>query len=149
MADGRLNNGGARPGAGRKSDALRVQLQSLIDDAISEDDWREIFKMLSCFARAGNFNAAALLLDRKFGKAPQVVEIDEPEGPTVDLTKLSQEDLGTIADILRKASSEPGDPGTTADPAGDRGGAETPAVPAGPGRLRKRGAKGRFMAEAD
>src|SRR4051794_1261710 len=94
MPDGRVNNGGARPGAGRKSDALRAELRRLIDEAISPQDWKEILAMVSRFARSGNLNACEFLLDRKFGKPTQTVEDisdAEPETP-YEVSRLDPEE---------------------------------------------------------
>ena len=67
--------GGARPGAGRKPAAVKLQMQQLLDAAISESDWVAIFKKHKEQAIAGDVKSATFLADRKFGKPKESLEV--------------------------------------------------------------------------
>ena len=74
MADGRVNNGGARPGAGRKpkpvEDAQTSVLLRLFDEKAEEGVVKAVIRK----ARQGDVAAATWLWDRKYGKVKEQVE---------------------------------------------------------------------------
>lgn len=71
-----MNHGGARPGAGRKSDADIQKARHLIDQAVSDADWVSIFQSLAIVAIEGNVKAAELLMRYKFGQPVQPLDIE-------------------------------------------------------------------------
>jgi hypothetical protein len=72
MADGRKKNGGARPGAGRKTKAQILGLAELIDTAWPADQQTAVIKKLAEDCNASDFHtrheSRKLLLSYKFGK---------------------------------------------------------------------------------
>lgn len=78
MADGRKKNGGARPGAGRKTKAEILGLAALIDEAWPVEDQKTVLRKLASDAVADDFQvrhqARQLLLAYKFGKPKDTVE---------------------------------------------------------------------------
>jgi hypothetical protein len=110
MADGRINNGGARAGAGRKAKAAEADLQKRLKKACKDGGTDFIDRMFKKWAEdtvadsfrirdASRRSLAAYL----YGKPVQrvLVEEDPPEegaGP-VDLSKLNKEEL----DVLERA----------------------------------------------
>ena len=72
MADGRKNNGGARPGAGRKTKAEILGLAELIDSAWPTDKQKAVIKKLAQDCTDKDFHvrheARKLLMAYKFGK---------------------------------------------------------------------------------
>jgi len=62
MADGRQNNGGVRPGSGRKSWTAREEFASLLADTISEDDKRQVLRRLVAEAKTGDVRAIGMFL---------------------------------------------------------------------------------------
>jgi hypothetical protein len=115
-AGNRAAAGGARAGAGRKPDPLKALLQELLDKAVDAEAWGEIFKVLACRAQAGDIKAAGMLLDRKFGRAPQTIEIEGGESEhTLDIGRLSDEELDRLGCLLRKAAGVDGDGGAAPD----------------------------------
>jgi len=61
-------NGGARPGAGRKSKAEEFGLAALLDKAWTKADRIEVIETLHKQAKDGNTSAASLLLAYAYGK---------------------------------------------------------------------------------
>lgn len=72
-----MAHGGARPGAGRKSDADIQAARALIDAAVSPDDWRSIFETLAIKAIQGNERCAELLMKYKFGLPTQPLDVEQ------------------------------------------------------------------------
>ena len=72
-----MGHGGARPGAGRKSDADIQRVRTLMAQAVTDSDWRDIFTALALKALAGNTRAAELLMAYAFGKPPERLEVDD------------------------------------------------------------------------
>lgn len=97
MADGRKNNGGARPNSGRKSKAEELGLATLIDSRLSEEKWGKVIDNLYNFAVSSNAKAAvgatSLLLAYKFGKPTERHEHSNPDGSPL---------LAPVADALTK-----------------------------------------------
>ena len=82
--------GGARPGAGRKSNAEIFNMRHLLDQALAEDEWIEIFQSLSQSARQGNLQAAKLLFQYRFGQ-PSVVADEEEDLPQIQMVEVVKE----------------------------------------------------------
>ena len=72
-----MGHGGARPGAGRKSDADIQRVRTLMAQAVTDSDWRDIFTALALKALAGNTRAAELLMAYAFGKPPERLEVED------------------------------------------------------------------------
>ena len=112
MPDGRRNNGGARPGAGRKAKQVEADLQRRLKRAVKgdapKDDLDKVFKRLiedamtdSARVRIASRNT---LLAYLYGKPVQrvLVEDDERDGGKgrVDLSQLTAEEL----EVLERAA---------------------------------------------
>ena len=61
------NRGGARPGAGRKSDGYWQRVNDLLGQTVLPSDWQSIIYSLVQRAREGDIRAAQLLLTYHFG----------------------------------------------------------------------------------
>jgi hypothetical protein len=73
MIDKRKNNGGARPGAGRKPKSTEEEKIDLITSEIPKE---EIIKLCAKQARKGNVKCIELLMYYVFGKPTDKVEQD-------------------------------------------------------------------------
>ena len=82
MADGRRNNGGYRPGAGRKPKSEKMKLIERLDNLINEDEVVEILKKK---VRKGDLRALELYLKYRHGKPVDRKDI-EVTGVAVDLS---------------------------------------------------------------
>jgi len=71
MADGRVNNGGARKGAGRKPKADELKLIEKLDSLIDKD--KVIVKLLQMI-EDDSFPALKLYMEYRFGKPKETVE---------------------------------------------------------------------------
>lgn len=84
MADGRQNNGGARPGAGRKTKAEILGLADLIDSTWPETRQKAVIKKLAKDCEDDDFHtrheARKLLLAYKFGKPTEKHEHSGKDG---------------------------------------------------------------------
>ena len=60
-------HGGARPGAGRKTNSQIRSLRHLINTEISRSQWRMLIHNIFIEAQGGNLRAAQLLLQYRFG----------------------------------------------------------------------------------
>lgn len=80
MADGRKKNGGARPGAGRKTKAEILGLAELIDEAWPTDEQKEVIKKLATDCNDKDFHirqeSRKLLLAYKFGKPKEALDLN-------------------------------------------------------------------------
>lgn len=137
-------NGGARPGAGRKrkadkyhgriteaEDRIADRLPQLIDNLIALADGVEVEEAMPnggtrIYSRAPDYKANEYLINRIMGKPTERHEI-ESEGGTIGffLSRLDGDELNTFETLTRKAMGEdrPG-----ADP-GDDPGREVPPEP--------------------
>lgn len=70
-------NGGARPGAGRKTKAEELGLPMLIDEVIGEDGKKELVKAIHEKAKAGSFPHQQLLLAYIYGKPTETHKVDQ------------------------------------------------------------------------
>lgn len=93
-----MKNGGARPGAGRKSKADELKLAESIDLALGETWVSDLLKKIHQAAKKGSFQHAQLLLAYKYGKPQENVNIStipdiiiEHSVITVDQAKASKE----------------------------------------------------------
>jgi hypothetical protein len=68
MANG---HGGARPGAGRKTDAQIAKLRTLVKNVMSDDDWLKIIKGVVDDARSGDLRSVSFLLALRYGVSAQ------------------------------------------------------------------------------
>ena len=102
MPDGRSRNGGARPGAGRKTKAADAELHRLLKKCWTKEDREAAFKVLAGRARLGSMEAIKFLSSYSFGKPIQRVMVDDDrdddKGRT-DLSQLTAEEL----DVLERA----------------------------------------------
>ncbi len=82
-----MPRGGARPGAGRKSNAETERMRKLFDANMTEKDWRDALKGIVRAAKKGNAKAMDVLLRYRFGlprheeglmPAAQLVRINLP-----------------------------------------------------------------------
>ena len=84
MADARVKNGGARPGAGRKSKAERLEFARLLNECWTAEERRETIRRLVAMALQGNLSAAKLLLAYAYGKPAQRVEVSGSDGAPIE-----------------------------------------------------------------
>lgn len=78
--------GGPRPGSGRKSKAEEAGLNELIDSVWPEEKKRKFFESLVRRAMNGNMFAAKLLLEHRYGKPRQRVELGGANGQPIPIT---------------------------------------------------------------
>ena len=68
-------NGGARPGAGRKTKAEELGLPMLIDEVIGAEGKRELLKKIFEQAKKGSFLHQQLLMHYSFGKPTEKIDL--------------------------------------------------------------------------
>ena len=90
-----MPRGGARPGAGRKSKAETLQLDKLLDECVSDDDIKELFRVLVRNGKRGNINAIMALFAYRYGKPKARLELsgDEEKPITIRIVKASESRL--------------------------------------------------------
>lgn len=100
-----MAKGGRREGAGRKSKAEEMGLAALIDSAVSDNDWRAIFKKAASKAMRGDMIAAKFIASYKFGMPKQAVDVT---GTITWREKAAQQgiDVDDIERAARKAIEE-------------------------------------------
>ena len=76
MADGRVDNGGAREGSGRKSDAFRKERQKFLQKHVTDEDLKIIVDVAVAAAQSGNDKARKFIFDGIFGPEAQPVVIE-------------------------------------------------------------------------
>ena len=76
-----MARGGKRSGAGRKSNAEIGRARALINDAVSDGQWKKIFAGLAKAAASGDVRAADLLMRYAFGLPTQFVAGDDDAPP--------------------------------------------------------------------
>lgn len=117
MRDGRSNNGGARPGAGRKAREVEADLQRRLKRAVKgespKDSLDKIFARWVQDAQSDSFRvrdaSRRSLAAYLYGKPVQrvLVEDDKPDDKKrVDLSKLNTEELEVLeraAEIVARA----------------------------------------------
>lgn len=82
------NLGGKRPGAGRKSDRRNRLIAELLDEIVSEKDWIALVKSAYSRALGGDQRALDWLSDRRYGKAPQSVDLTSGGKEMKSLTQI-------------------------------------------------------------
>ncbi len=97
--------GGARPGAGRKSKADEARMRDMVSPYIPEAVQTVVNIMQSAEKESDRLSAAKLLIAYYAGQPPQ--HIDHTTGGDKinrpDLSKLTDDELRTIAALQRKA----------------------------------------------
>ena len=87
--DRRVNNGGRRSNAGRKSKADELGLQSLLETAFTLEDRQDVFKNLTRIAKGSDdkaaVSAAQLLFGYAFGKPKESHEHSGKNGGPIKL----------------------------------------------------------------
>ncbi len=73
-----MPHGGRRPNSGRKTNAQIKQAREILNQTMTEDQWKQLFRRLHKLALAGNMRAAALLLDYQFGNPYAEPETEAP-----------------------------------------------------------------------
>lgn len=92
MADGRVNNGGKREGAGRKSRSDEQNLIELLDSEIDESKQRLIIQKILELSLEGDIRAIQVYLNYRHGK------------PKDTVTQTHVFDGFSISDVLRPKS---------------------------------------------
>lgn len=67
--------GGARPGSGRKSKAEELKIAERLDDILGDGWDKAIFEKIKAEALKGSFNHAQLLIQYRFGKPQDKVDL--------------------------------------------------------------------------
>jgi len=101
MADGRINNGGRRPGAGRKKKQLAAELADLIGKAWPMKARRKAIEHHAQLAGAGNFKSFQLLMAYAYGRPVQAIPPFQI-WDDLDLKKLSDEELNALMEYRDK-----------------------------------------------
>ena len=91
----RINDkhGGRRANAGRKSKADEMELAGLLDRVWTLQDREDVIRALHAKAIDGNDKAASLLLDYAYGKPPERVQHENPDGTAL---------MSPVADAITK-----------------------------------------------
>jgi hypothetical protein len=92
--DKRINNGGARPGAGRKPREDELKIIERLDNIIDSDDAINSLKYL---INDGNFNAIKLYFEYRFGKPKETIE---NINRNYDAGKLTKEEVELLNNVL-------------------------------------------------
>lgn len=126
MPDGRRNNGGARPGAGRKAKAVEDDLQRRLKRAVRgdapKDKLDQVFAALVedaiSVSQKTRSEARKVLMAYIYGKPVQrvLVEEDKPDDKgKIDLSQLNEEELEVLeraGEIVARARRSTGRKGT-------------------------------------
>jgi hypothetical protein len=91
--DKRVNNGGARPGAGRKPREEELKIIERLDNIIDSDD---AIKSLKRLIAENNFNAIKLYFEYRFGKPKETIENINRNYDAGQLTKEEVELLNNV-----------------------------------------------------
>jgi hypothetical protein len=73
------SHGGKRDGAGRKSIKKKLGLDSLLSEAVTGDEWIEIFSAMKSRAKRGDVAATKLMMAYTFGEPDKSIEINGSE----------------------------------------------------------------------
>lgn len=87
------NHGGRRSNSGRKSKAEELGLAGLLDRVWPLADREDVLRTLHAKALNGNERAAALLLAYAYGKPPERIQHENPDGTAL---------MSPVADALAK-----------------------------------------------
>ena len=85
IMDKRVNNGGARQGAGRKPKAQEQKLIERLDNIIDKD---EAIGKLGELVRKGDMRAIQAYLSYRYGKPKESVDINSSEGLNINFRDL-------------------------------------------------------------
>ena len=94
------NRGGKRDNAGRKSKAEEMNLPMLMQEVISNEDWKTLFASILKEAKAGSFQHQKLLLEYNFGKPHQRIELEESNSDMAKLIIVSPASKKVGLDLL-------------------------------------------------
>ncbi len=104
-----MSRGGARPGAGRKTNAEIARIRELIDSVISDDDWKKVLANLLDIATTNKgyaaVQAAQLLCRYRFGVP--VEQDPEPERDIVPIQYIEVDPLPNVRDDYDLAEDSP------------------------------------------
>lgn len=96
MADGRSNNGGARPGAGRKTKEVEDDLHKLLKKCVTKRDREEILNQWKTDAKSASFSTRSksreTLWPYLFGKPVSRHELTGKDGGPVETVGLTLEE---------------------------------------------------------
>lgn len=81
----KVAKGGTRKGAGRKPDAIRDELTSILDEACPREARTTLFRGLVARAQAGDSKAAALVLAYIYGKPVERKEVTGADGGAFEI----------------------------------------------------------------
>ena len=97
MADDRRENGGARPGAGRKPKADEIKLIEQMDAVMVP---LEVWQALAAKVESGDVQAQKTWLSYRYGMPKQMIE---QTTINIDAGKLTDEEIKKINDSLEKS----------------------------------------------
>ena len=97
MADNRRENGGARPGSGRKPKADEIKLIEQMDAVMVP---LEVWKALAAKVESGDVQAQKTWLSYRYGMPKQMIE---QTTINIDAGKLTDEEIKKINDSLEKS----------------------------------------------
>jgi hypothetical protein len=95
----------ANPGGRPKLD---FTISGLIDAVVTESDWKAIIRRVVKAAKRGNVRAAELLLDRRWGKAIQAVELGGRDGAAIKIEYVNNP--YPTPDVSSSAGGDPSQP---------------------------------------
>ena len=78
------NRGGARPGAGRKSNAQIEEVRALLSEVVTEQNWKNMIKSLVKEAEYGDLKNVAFLLALRYGVTPASAVSSTRDAPDAD-----------------------------------------------------------------
>ncbi len=87
-----MPHGGARPGAGRKSNAEIQQIRKLIDQQLTSQIWLHLIRSMIEQAARGNVRAFQLLLQYRFGD-PYASQPDEASQLILQILSEARQEL--------------------------------------------------------
>jgi hypothetical protein len=88
MSDGRVANGGPRPGAGRKPKQLSEQLRRLLDEAWDDDERKATIEAAVTAAKDGDMVAFRTLMAYGYGTPPNGDELGKQEAIDAEIENL-------------------------------------------------------------
>ena len=98
-AKGQFVKGHKNHGAGRKPRAFEDNFIALIDEAVTDDDWRDIIAKAVQLAKRGDSVSRQWLADRRFGKAKERNELTGAEGAAIEIATIPVDYRAAIADL--------------------------------------------------
>lgn len=98
-----------KPGEGGRPKGARNKanqdVKALIDKAVSPEDWKLIFAKFAEKAKAGDEKAGKLLMEYKFGKPSEAVQVTGGDGGPIQhsIEGIDRESLGNLARAIARA----------------------------------------------